>query len=412
MVAAPRIQIPKKKKVALVLSGGGTKAAAFHIGVAFALQENGFELYGGLQSDSNKLPPGPMSIQTYVGSSAGSFIGSVFAAGYSLENITSAFLKKDPLQDESRFHPRPLSPLQYKKMFKLRPEIAMEQASQFLKLKNITNALLDGKFPSLLQLRWLKMTGFFTTTGIEQFLREEVLPSNRFEDYRSELFIIGTKLNDSRKVVFGKNRYDPPPHDPLCQYQTHVKISDAVAASTALPVLYAPYPILDESGESHYYTDGEIRETLSTHVAVDSGADLVITSYTHQPYRMIRGMGSLTEHGLPGIVLQSIYVMIEQKINSVFESYRSKKVAMNEVYRYCKEAQLSTEVIQKIMEILERELHQRRDLDIIPIHPDPADGKTFFSEHFTLNANKMGEILKSGYKAGMQSLSRYEFERS
>ncbi len=411
MVVAPRIQIPKKKKVALVLSGGGSKAAAFHIGVAYALQENGFEFYNGLQSEAQRSAPGAMTIQTYVGSSAGSFIASVLAAGYSLENITRSFLKKRPGEDLSRFHPRPLAQLHYKKMFKLRPEIALEQARNFLKIKNVMGELMDGKFPSLVQLRWLKITGLFTTAGIEQFLREEVLPANRFEDYRAELFVIGTKLNDSRKVVFGKARYEPPPHDPTVQYQTHVKISDAVAASTALPVLFAPYPIVDEGGDTHFYTDGEIRETLSTHVAVDSGADLVFTSYTHQPYRMIRGMKSLTEQGLPAIVLQSIYVMIEQKINSVFESYRSKKGAMNEVFRFCKEQNLSDEMTQKIMDILEKELHQKRSLDIIPIHPHSSDRTTFAAEHFSLNGNKLGEMMKSGYKAGMEALSRYEFER-
>jgi predicted acylesterase/phospholipase RssA len=411
MVTSPRIQIPRKKKVALVLSGGGTKAAAFHLGATFALLESGFTLQSGLQSAQGRgLPPDAKTIQTYVGSSAGSFIASLFASGYSLENITASFLKQKTKEGDESFFPRSLPRLQYKKMFKLRPEIAMEQAAQLLKFKGIIGSLVDGNFPSLLQLRWLKMSGFFSTAGIEQFLREEVLPSNRFEDYRAELFIIGTKLNESRKVVFGKNRYDPPQHDPSVQYQTHVKIADAVAASTALPVLFSPYSIPDEDANSHFYIDGEIRETLSTHVAVDSGADLVITSYTHQPYRMLKGMPSLTTKGLPAIVLQAIYVVIEQKINSVLESYRSKKTAMNEVYQYCKDQNLSDEHVRKIMDILESELHQRRNLDIIPIHPDPTDSTIFSAEHFTLNVNKLNEMVKSGYKAGKSTLSKYEFE--
>jgi len=269
---------------------------------------------------------------------------------------------------------------------------------------------MDGKFPSLLQLKWLKMTGLFSTSGLEQFLREEVLPSNRFEDYLPELFVVSTKLNDSQKVVFGKNEYPPPPHDPRCQYQTHIKISDAVAASASLPVVFAPYLLNDESGEPHYYIDGEIRETLSTHIAIDSGADLVFSSYTHQPYRYVKEIGSLTKLGLPAIVIQGIYILIEQKINSNFESYRSRKNAMNEVYRYCKETDLPEEQREQIMRILEGELHQKRDIDLIPIHPDPGDTKTFLAEHFTLSPKKLTEIVKAGYRAGLEKLSEYEFE--
>jgi predicted acylesterase/phospholipase RssA len=409
MVATPKKRISRKKKLAFVLSGGGTKAAAFHIGVAYALREQGFEFYQGLKTDQNRIEPASNMIQTYVGSSGGSFIATVLAAGYSLENISASFLNQTA-PDPSQFFPRSLPRLQYSKMFKLRAEIAKEQVNQFQTVKNIMGSLIDGNFPSLLQLKWLKMSGLFSTSGLETFMREEVMPSNRFEDYRPELFVVSTKLNDSQKVVFGKNSYAPPPHDPRCEYQTHVRISDAVAASASLPVVFAPYLIPDHHGRPHYYIDGEIRETLSTHIAVDSGADLVFTSYTHQPYRFVKEVGSLTALGLPAIVIQSIYILIEQKINSTYESYRSKKSAMNEVYRYCKDAGLGEEQAGKIMDILERELHQDRNLDIIPIHPHSSDTRTFLGEHFSLNPRRLGEVVKAGYKAGMATLSQYEFE--
>jgi predicted acylesterase/phospholipase RssA len=195
-----------------------------------------------------------------------------------------------------------------------------------------------------------------------------------------------------------------------CSAQTHIKISDAVAASASLPIVFAPYVLNDESGEAHQYIDGEIRETLSTHIAIDSGADLVFSSYTHQPYRYVKAIGSLTKLGLPAIVIQSIYILIEQKINSTFESYRSRKNAMNEVYRYCKSANLNDEHTLQIMTILETELHHNRDIDLIQIHPDPSDTNTFLAEHFTLNPRKLTEMVKAGYRAGMARLSEYEFE--
>ena len=410
MVAAPKKLIPKKKKIALVLSGGGTKAAAFHIGVAYALREAGFEFYQGLKSEQNVAPPGERAIQTYVGSSGGSFIATVLAAGYSLENISTSFMGGHAQESGQVFHPRPLPKLQYKKVFKIRTEIAAEQANQFQMIKNVMSSLIDGRLPSLLQLKWLRMTGIFSTQGLEQFLREEVLPSNRFQDYRPELFVVGTQLNEARKVVFGKNEYPPPPHDPRVIYMTHVNISDAIAASAALPVVFAPYAIKNESGDKFYYIDGETRETLSTHVAVDAGADLVIQSYTHQPYRWVREVGSLTRLGLPAIVIQGIYTMLEQKINSMYESYLSKKNAMNAVHKYCKEVGIDDEKSEQILQMLESELHQKRDIDLIPIHPDPTDTKTFLAEHLSLNPKKLGEIVKVGYRAGKRRLAEFEFE--
>ena len=41
------LKLREKKKIGLVLSGGGIKAAAFHIGVCLALREKGFRFAGG-----------------------------------------------------------------------------------------------------------------------------------------------------------------------------------------------------------------------------------------------------------------------------------------------------------------------------------------------------------------------------
>ena len=83
---------------------------------------------------------------------------------------------------------------------------------------------------------------------------------------------------------------------------------------------------------------------------------------------------------------------------------------MNEVYRYCKDSGMKPDQTKAILDILEGELHQKRGIDLIPIHPDPSDTKTFLAEHFTLSPKKLTEIVKAGYKAGLSALSEYEFE--
>jgi predicted acylesterase/phospholipase RssA len=407
---AGRILIPPKKKIALACSGGATKAGAFHLGVALALQEQGFRFYGGtIPVSGQSRPPGPMEISMYVGSSAGSIISTYLAAGYSLDNIFNSFLNRKAV-DQADAIPRELSKLTYQKMFRLRPGMLKEQIGQFTLFRKIVTDLVSGNIDALLQLKWLKTTGIFSTAGIEQYMREEVLPSNRFQDYLADLFIVGTQLNHSRKVVFGKYSNQPPPDDLTCQYENDVPISEACAASTALPVIFAPYPVQNpRSGESAFYVDGEIRDTLSTHVAIDAGADLVFASYTHQPYHLQKEIGSLTEHGLPAIVIQSIYLVVEQKINNHVHNKELQRNVINSVERYCMEAGLPEIHRKRILEIMERELHHRRNVDTIYIHPNPEDAEIFFGEHFSLSPRKMTQIVKAGFKAAIDTLKRYEF---
>lgn len=409
-MSSNRIKIGPKQKIALVCSGGATKAGAFHLGVALALQEQGFRFFGGIpgSGEGNPRSPGPMDISTYVGSSAGSIICSYLAAGFSLDNIFNSFLGRKPV-DPRDMVPRVLPRLTYQRMFRLRGDLAKEQIKQIMNFKNIAADLFGGRWENLIQFKWLQSTGLFSTAGIEQYLREEVLPSNRFQDYASDLFIVATQLNHSRKVVFGKYKYNPPPSDLTCQYANDVPLSQACAASTALPFIYAPYTIQNEAKKNIYYIDGEIRDTLSSHVAVDAGADLVFASYTHQPYHYQKELGSLTDHGLPAILIQSIYLLIEQKINNYVHAKETQKAAIQAVSRYCKQQGISDDHRKRIIEVMETELHHRQDVDIIYIHPDPTDTVMFFGEHFSLSPKRLAETVRSGFRAAIDTLRRYEF---
>jgi len=409
-----RIKIGPKKKVAFVCSGGATKAGAFHLGVALGLQERGFRFSGGLQTPGvTPRPTEPMEISTFVGSSAGSVICSYLAAGYSLENIFNSFIGRKPTDPRDAI-PKILPKLTYPTMLKLRPGLAREQLAQLTLLKSIAAGIIRGNFESILQLRWIKTTGLFTTAGVEQFMREEVMPSNRFVDYAADLFIVATQLNHSRKVIFGKYSYSPPAHDLTCQYNNDVSISEACAASSSMPFVYSPYAIkhggsaVEGEGDTHY-VDGEVRDTLSTHVAMDAGCDLVFASYTHQPYHWKKEIGSLTNHGIPAILIQSIYLLIEQKVNQYIYHKESHRNAINAIEKYCKQVNLPEEHAKRILGILEAELHHRKDVDTIYIHPNADDSNMFFGEHFSLSPKKLSDLVRSGFRAATETLKKYEF---
>lgn len=409
MSTGDKIFIGPKKKIALVCSGGATKAGAFHLGVALALQEQGFHFVGGrAPTDGTAYTPKPMDISTYVGSSAGSLVATYLAAGYSLDNIFNSFLGRTS-EDPGDNYPQPLPRLTYQKMFRLRPGLARENLEQLMFFRRIFTSLLRGEWEALVQFKWIKASGIFSTAGIEQYVREEVLSSNRFQDYISDLFICGTQLNHSRKVVFGKYSYQPPPHDLTCQYDNDIPISEACAASTALPFIFSPYPIKNKDGTEIHFIDGEVRDTLSTHVAVDAGADLVIASHTHQPYHWVKEIGSLTEHGLPAIIIQSIYLLVEQKINNHIHAKQTQRNAIQAVNQYCKQQGVGEDHRKRIQQILEAELHHRLDVDTIYIHPSPTDSQMFFNEHFSLAPKRMTEVVRSGFRAAIDTLRKYDF---
>lgn len=411
MSPSRKIKIGSKNKIGFVCSGGATKAGAFHLGVALALREKGFQFKGGLEKNltAASSSPKPMEISCYVGSSAGSIISTYLASGYSLENIFNSFADKKPdsLKDST---PRILPRLSYPTMFHLRKDLLKEQLSQLSLIKTISSAVINGDFEALLQLKWLKTTGFFSTKGIEKFLSEQVLESNSFSELSPDLFIIATELNTARKVIFGKKAHEAPDYDRSCIYRTDAPISKACAASTCLPIVYAPYLLETDSQKETYFIDGELRDTLSSHVAVDAGCDLIFASYTHQPYSIKEGISSLTKHGLPAILVQSAYLVIEQKIRQYIYHKDLQRNAIREVERFCKKSGIDSNIQKELIKLLEKELQHKSNVDTIYIHPSEEDTEMFFGEHFSLSPEKLVQMVRSGFRAANEVLKNYEFE--
>lgn len=411
-----RILIPKKNKIAFVCSGGAVKAGAFHLGVALALQEKGFKFIGGLKRDANlrMADSTGREITIYVGSSAGSIICSYLASGYSLEQIFDSFLGKKG----SALDAKPLKQLTYRHMFALRKDMTLmgtlgvlAEGPKLDTVKRFIQGIAQDSFDTFFKWKWLKWPGFFTTAGIERYLREEVLPSNDFQSFEPDLFIVATQLNHSKKVVFGKYNFSPPDEDKTVVYMNSTSVSEACAASTALPLIFSPFPIKNEKGHPVYYFDGEVRDTLSTHVGSDAGADLVIASYTHQPYHYQKEVGSLHEYGIPSILIQALYLLIERKIQSSSTTHQRHKRALDATNKFFKEQGISEELRKKCLEMLERKLGTKAHIDHIYIHPKANDHNMFFGDHFNLSSRKMTEIVRSGFKSAIDILRRYEFEK-
>ncbi len=133
--------------------------------------------------------------------------------------------------------------------------------------------------------------GVLRADGIESFLRK-ALPANSFTDLEPELHVITTDLASSSRVVFDRDE--------------DVLVSQAVAASMSLPVLFCPFRV-----NGREYFDGSISRSLSLDVACSAGADLIIASMVHAPFQGEED--SFPHRGMVRIVTQAINTMARSR---------------------------------------------------------------------------------------------------
>lgn len=393
----------QKKKIGLVLSGGGIKAAAFHIGVCLALKEKGFKFAGGPKElvRYNDSQEEPMTIRLYVGSSAGAFVSSVLAAGYDIESLVNAF--QIGAGEKPKFDPtdlKSLKPIGYRHIFWMSGSSYM----RFLPESFLEKNLWAGGFEAFLK-RGFKLNGLFSTKGLEKYLRKYVLIENEFNRLGVELYVVATQLDHTRKAIFGNFKESFKTES--SQYIHYASISDAVASSTALPPVFSPYMIPNPQGKEIQYYDGEIRETLSSHIAADHGCDLVISSYSVQPYHYDEEFGSLIKYGIPVILNQALYQVIQQKISKHIEWQKNLDQIYSAIDGYFRKNDLPPEHRDKILSIIRDRVKYNPDVDYIYIHPRAQDHEMFFVDHFSLNPKILEQVVKIGFKSAIQTLRRH-----
>lgn len=395
------IRIKNKKKIGLVLSGGGIKAAAYHIGVCLALKAKGFHFSGGSKRLIKNKDNPDLTIQLYVGSSAGSFVSSFLAAGYPVESLITAFqlgMGVSPEYSSQDF--RILTPLSYRKIF----NVSGGSLLNLFPSGMLNKSLITGGIETLIK-NGFKMNGLFTTKGVEKYLRQHVLIENDFAALNPELYIVATQLNHSRKVIFGNFKENL--QTPSTKFINYASISEAVACSTALPPLFSPYNLPNLKGEERHYYDGEIRETLSAHIAADHGCDLVISSFSMQPYHYTSEVGSLHKYGIPVILNQALYQVLEQKTHKHIEWQSTLRHIYKTIDAYFLENKLPEADRIKLLEIFNQRFNHNSETDYIHITPRPQNYEMFMVDHFSLSPKILERILRIGFRSGINTLRKH-----
>lgn len=279
-------------KIALVMAGGAVSGGAFKVGGLKALDDY---LVGRKTTD----------FDTYVGLSAGAILSVPLASGITpdemlrvLEGTSTRFSQLRPVDfyqpNWSEFAQRPLK-LAYDFLSYL-PGVASDFAAALPDLPEVVGPSFQAfaRQPSYTNFESLAMqlieyvspnreipaltnhipSGLFENSGLERWLAANLQRIRMPNDFRAfarkrgkGLYLTACDLDTAERVVFGP--------DENCE----VTISQAVQASTALPLFYRPARI---NGVD--YVDGGVRHTANIDIAIEKGADLIICYNPFRPF--------------------------------------------------------------------------------------------------------------------------------
>lgn len=347
-------------RTALVLAGGGVSGAVYEIGALRAIDEllvnrtvNDFDIY--------------------VGTSAGALVTSFLANGVSSVDLMRVVNASHPI---ARFP-------EAKHLFRLNTGEMMRRSLGLPRrlLRTGADALVSRGRLSVLDMIFSGLgsalpSGIYDNRSYGEWMRDSLALTgcaNRFDQLQRELYIIATELDNGHRKVFGA---DTP----------EVLISDAVAASSAVPIIYRPYRIAGKE-----YIDGGIRGNASLDVAIEQGAKLVVCINSLVPFNSAQQDASkgnlISARGLEAVSAQATRVMLHSGLK-----YQIKQL-------------------------------QRRhpDVDIILIEPKPDDTIMFFANIMRLQDRvKIAEHgfrsvsvdLAGDYESFKETLARYDIQIS
>ena len=232
-------------KTALVLAGGGLTGAVYEIGALRAIDD--------LLTDRTVN-----DFDLYVGTSAGALVGSLVANGITPETILQALAGDHPdiraIERGDLFYFNPLDLLQLGAKL---PETLTGAWAHYLRyLKDMT------LFDFVWSLSEALPAGIYDSQALGRYVHHAIITyggSDHFDRIKRDLYVIATDLDTGQRAVFGRDS------------NQNVPISLAVAASTAVPILYKPVRIAD-----HDYIDGSVRGNASLDLAIEHGATLIL----------------------------------------------------------------------------------------------------------------------------------------
>ncbi len=284
-------------KLGIALAGGGPLGAFYELGALHALEE---AIVGRELTD----------FDMYVGVSSGSVIAAGLANGIDTTAMGSIFIHDSstmlPLTPEMLMHP---AIGEYARRIAMLPDALIGIGRLLMRDP------LRGVWPTVVQsLGSIVPAALFDNGPLERYLHELFAQHGRTDDFRklkARLCVVATHLNTGTSVAFGDDAHDGAP------------ISRAVAASAALPGLYAPVEI-----DGRPYVDGALIRTMHASLALEAGCELVICINPLVPFNAShaapRRRLSLADAGLPVILGQTFRALIHSRMQVGMASYGAR----------------------------------------------------------------------------------------
>jgi predicted acylesterase/phospholipase RssA len=281
------VNVRDRGKTALVLAGGGLTGAVYEIGALRAI-------------DDLLIDRTVNDFDIFIGTSAGALINAFIANGISPEQMLRVL---DGTSKEAK-------PIQTEHIFNLNREYYLKWGLRVPKklLKAWSHYLRYIQDMTFFDLVWSLSealpSGFYDSLGLHKFVSETLNSlghPNNFDECPRDLYIIATDLDSGERAIFGR------------EYSDEIPISLAVAASSALPMVYKPVRI-----GNHEYIDGGLRGTASLDLAIEKGATLVVCINPLVPYDnrsrdsipyLGQDGGFLSGKGIQSIANQSLRIL-------------------------------------------------------------------------------------------------------
>lgn len=276
---------------ALVLAGGGVLGGMYDVGALAALDEAlpGF--------DANQF-------DLYVGSSAGSVVAALMANGV-------APLELYRILDEGRVDPLNFQrgSVYHKGAFAGATR-SLAQLLWAVGRNFVTGFRLD--WPDILGRSRTRMpAGFFSVSQLEEYVRRSFAAkglANTFTACPRPLLIPAMDLDRAERVIFGRGEF------------AEVPISQAIAASSAIPGFFEPYRI---GGRD--YIDGDVGHTGHADLAVDAGARAVVVINPLVPLRIADPARPLRQQGMYTILEQAGRITSQQLLELGLSELRQRR---------------------------------------------------------------------------------------
>ena len=326
-----------------MLGGGGFTGGVYEIGALRAL-------------DLLAVNRTVNQFDVYVGTSAGAFVGGLVANGVTPEEMMRVVNQQvpTPFRDIDRGSVMRPNYIEFAQSAALLPLRLLGLARNFLTQIGQISVIDLG-----VQLAEGLPSGIYDGVAIQEYMESILSDPDRTTDFRllqNELFLTATDLDTCERIVLGGEGWDDIP------------ISRAVAASTALPMVYKPVEI-----KGRQLIDGGIRSTTNVDIAVERGATFVIVVNPLVPYvndfqKVIPTMlGSrvrrVADMGFPQIGYQTFKLLAHQRLHEAVAHWQEKYPGV----------------------------------DILLIEPDPNDELMF--ETNVMNFTKRVEIAKHGFES-------------